>query len=136
MGAYTFTPDLITGNMMIDTQHKELIKAIDALMTACNSGHGRAQLEPTLKFLADYTGKHFGDEEALQRRYNYPDCVNHKKLHDAFKLTVKTLGDQLCKEGATVVLVGKVNAEIGGWLITHIKREDVKVAAHVKAHGG
>ncbi|MDR0935427.1 MAG: hemerythrin family protein [Oscillospiraceae bacterium] len=134
--AYTFTPDLVTGNNMIDSQHKELIKAIDDLLNACNGGKGRAQLEPTLKFLSDYTNKHFGDEEKLQQQYKYPDCVNHKKLHDGFKQSVRILGDELRKDGPTVPLVGKVNAQIGGWLITHIKREDVKVAAHVKAAGG
>jgi hemerythrin len=133
---YTFTPDLVTGNNLIDSQHKELIKAIDDLINACNSGKGRSQLEPTLKFLSDYTNKHFGDEEKLQQQYKYPDYVNHKKLHDGFKLTVKNLSDELRKEGATVPLVGKVNAQIGGWLITHIKREDVKVAAHIKTVGG
>ena len=34
------------------------------------------------------------------------------------------------------MLVGKVNSSIAGWLINHIKREDVKVAAHVRAQGG
>jgi hemerythrin len=136
MGVYAFTPDLATGNNMIDSQHKELIKAIDDLLTACNSGQGRAQLEPTLKFLSDYTAKHFGDEEALQLQYKYPDFANHKCLHEGFKQVVKDLGAQLCKEGPTITLVGKVNSEIGGWLIKHIKREDVKVAAHIKAGGG
>jgi hemerythrin len=136
MGAYEFTPDLATGNVMIDSQHKQLIKAIDDLITACSGGKGGDKLEPTLKFLSDYTNKHFGDEEKLQLQYKYPDCANHKKLHDGFKQSVKDLGDQLRKEGPTVVLIGKVNTKIGSWLITHIKREDVKVAAHIKASGG
>ena len=84
----------------------------------------------------DYTSKHFGDEEALQLRYKYPDYANHKQYHEGFKRVVRELAEQLNKEGPTVVLVGKVNSSIAGWLINHIKREDVKVAAHVRAQGG
>ncbi|GHU41486.1 hemerythrin [Clostridia bacterium] len=136
MARYTFTPDLVTGNALIDSQHKELIKAIDDLITACSSGKGSAHLDATLKFMADYTAKHFGDEEKLQRQYKYPDAINHRKLHEGFKAVVRDLGKQLHDEGPTLKLVSAVNSNIGGWLVKHIKREDVKVAAHVKANGG
>jgi hemerythrin-like metal-binding protein len=128
---YKWTPDLETGHELIDSQHKELIKALADLVDACSTGKGRAVLESTLDFLADYTAKHFGDEEALQLEYKYPDYPNHKKLHEGFKKVVANLGRQLKAEGATISLVGKVNTQIGGWLVNHIKREDTKVAAHL-----
>jgi hemerythrin len=117
---------------MIDTQHKELIKAVNSLLAACSSGKGRAALHETLDFLSNYTARHFADEEKLQMQHRYPDYVNHKKLHDRFKVVVADLSRQLKTEGPTVVLVGKVNASIGDWLVTHIKREDKKVAAHLR----
>jgi methyl-accepting chemotaxis protein len=129
---YAWTPDLETGHEMIDSQHKQLIKAIAALVDACSSGHGRARLEETMDFLEGYTAKHFGDEEALQLQYDYPDYINHKKLHDGFKRVVADLSLQLKTEGATISLVGKVNSHIGGWLVNHIKREDTKVAVHLR----
>lgn len=131
--AYTFTKDLETGNAIIDSQHKELFKAINDLLAACASGKGRVEIEKTTKFLYDYTSKHFGDEERLQQQYKYPDYLNHKRYHEEFKKAVREIGDQLNKEGATIVLVGKVNSSIGDWLLNHIKREDVKLAAHIKA---
>lgn len=70
--AYVWSKDLETGNAMIDSQHKELIEAINALLAACATGKGRAEVAKTTKFLYDYTSKHFGDEEALQLRYKYP----------------------------------------------------------------
>ena len=33
--AYVWSKDLETGNAMIDSQHKELIEAINALLAAC-----------------------------------------------------------------------------------------------------
>ncbi len=131
--AYMWTKDLETGNAMIDTQHKELIRAINDLLQACSAGKGRAEIEKTTKFLFDYTNKHFGDEERLQMQYGYPDMVNHKRYHEEFKRTVRDLTDHLNKEGPTVALVGKVNNSIAGWLINHIKVQDVKVAAHIRS---
>jgi hemerythrin len=131
--AYVLTPDLLTGNSLIDEEHKQLFKAINDLLDACASGKGRAHLAETLKFLGDYTAKHFGDEEKLQLDSKYPDYANHKILHDGFKRVVAELSAKLQKEGATVTLVGQVNSNIGDWLVRHIKREDVKVAQHVKS---
>jgi hemerythrin len=118
---------------MIDTQHKQLIQAINDLLDACSSGQGRAKLDSTLAFLASYTAKHFSDEEKLQQQSKYPDYANHKKLHDGFKKVVSDLSRELKTEGPTITLVSKVNSSIGGWLVTHIKREDTKVAAHIRS---
>ena len=53
--AYVWSKDLETGNAMIDSQHKELIEAINALLAACATGKGRAEVAKTTKFLYDYT---------------------------------------------------------------------------------
>lgn len=131
--AYQWTKELETGNPTIDRQHKQLIEAINNLLDACAKGKGRDSLAPTAKFLQDYTTKHFADEERLQRESGYPDYVNHRRYHEEFKKVVADIVGQLKKEGPTIVLVGKVNRSIGGWLLNHIKRQDVKVAAHIRS---
>ena len=131
--AYKVTDDLLTGNTLIDEQHKQLFDAINALLEACSQGKGRDSLKTTTKFLYDYTAKHFADEEKLQLASKYPDYTNHKQYHEGYKKVVRELMDQLEKDGPTIVLVGKVNTAVAGWLINHIKREDVKVAAHIRA---
>lgn len=130
--AFIFTPDLVTGDDLIDTEHKELIAAFNSLMDACNHGKGRAELEKTTAFLSEYTKKHFADEERLQIKTNYPDYVNHKKYHDAFIRVVNELMAELRKEGPTITMVGKVNNNFSGWLVNHIKKEDVKVALNAR----
>lgn len=129
---YTWVKDLETGNAMIDTQHKQLIQAINNLLEACAKGQGRTQIDETLKFLDNYILSHFQDEEALQRKYQYPDYINHKQYHEGFKKTVKEIVEEYKKGGATIILVGKVNKSIAEWLINHIKKEDKKVAEHIK----
>lgn len=132
MKQFLWTPDLATGNPTIDSEHQQLIKAINALMEACSKGQGRAVLDKIMRFMYAYTEKHFGHEEELQKHYLYPDYPNHKRYHEGFKKVVRDVCAEIHQEGATIGLLGKVNTQIAGWLATHIKTEDVKVAAHIK----
>lgn len=129
---YQFSKEVETGNQIIDTQHKQWIDAFNELMDACSKGKGRDSIRSTLIFLQQYTAKHFGDEEALQQKYKYPDYPNHKMLHDGFKKVVSDIIAEYDQSGPTIALVSKINLNLGGWFINHIKREDVKVAAHIK----
>ena len=130
--AYKWSDDLLTGNVQIDTEHKELIKAINDLLEACSKGKGRAELEKTVKFLSSYTKTHFSHEEVLQRKYRYPDHENHKKYHKHFVDAVESIQKKLLADGPSIVLVGEINSKVVNWLSSHIKREDTKVAAHIR----
>ncbi len=130
--AFKWKDSLETGNTTIDGQHKELIEAANKLLTACSEGKGRDQIQSTGQFLLDYTKKHFGDEERLQMKSNYPDYQNHKKLHEFFVSEVKTLVSDLNTQGPSVAMVGKINNLISGWFFNHISKEDTKVSAHLK----
>lgn len=131
--AFIWSSEIETGNLQIDTEHKELIGAINRLLEACSQGKGRKELENTVNFLKDYTKTHFSHEEQLQKKFNYPDYPNHKQYHDTFVREVEEIASKLKQEGATILLVGQVNSKIGSWLINHIKSEDVKVARHIKS---
>ena len=85
---YEFTSELETGNELIDSEHKELIDAINNLLLACGEGKGRGEIRKTLEFLNDYIAYHFSDEEKLQRQYGYPDYENHKRYHEEYKRIV------------------------------------------------
>jgi hemerythrin len=130
---YTFTKDLETGNDKIDTEHKKLIAAANAMFDACAAGKGRAYLNEAMKFLVDYTGTHFANEEKLQLSVKYPDYPNHKKLHEEFKRTCADLAAKISLEGATISNVGALNSAIGGWLLNHIRREDTKLGKYIEA---
>lgn len=131
---YEFTKALETGNPTIDSEHKQLIKAINDLLAACGEGKGRAEISKTASFLSDYTVKHFAHEEQLQQQSKYPDYQNHKQYHEGFKKVVAELVKELDEVGPTVAMVGKLNLKLADWLINHIKKEDTKVAAHIKAN--
>lgn len=128
---FDWDSSLETGNAMIDSQHRELLEKINNLLDACVEGRGRNEAIRTVEFLSDYTKKHFGDEEKLQKQYGYPDREKHKQYHEYFKRTVAEIAEQLEREGASIALIGKINSNVGNWLVSHIKREDTKVARHI-----
>jgi hemerythrin len=131
--AYQWDSSLECGYELVDNQHKQLVAAVNNLMEASQSGKGDQAVMQTMDFLTGYTIKHFADEEKLQQKYDYPDYFNHKRIHDDFKVTVKGLTDRLIKEGPSPELVNVVSSAVGAWLLNHIKGDDFRMAAYVKA---
>lgn len=130
---YTFSQDLQTGNLTIDSQHKQWIDTLNNLLQACSQGKGRDNIRSTLIFLQSYTAKHFADEEALQNKYHYPQYITHKQYHEAFKKVVQEIIAEYDKTGPTILLTGKINSKLGDWFINHIKNEDKKMAAFIQS---
>ena len=131
-----WSADMETGNNAIDSQHKELFRLTSNLVQACEENKGQEILEDTLNFLAEYTVKHFADEEALQVKHSFPDYEKHKQSHDDFKVKVVELIHQYRKDSASVDLIDQVNSIIIRWLLQHIKRDDFKIAAHIRKTTG
>ena len=50
-----FDDTLVTGNAMIDSQHKELIGKINDLLRSCENHGNRTAAVKMLNYLADYT---------------------------------------------------------------------------------
>jgi len=129
---YQWDSTLETGFEKVDNQHKQLVSSLNALIDASHSDKGDKAVMDTMDFLTGYTIKHFADEEKLQKDYNYPDYLNHKRIHDEFKLTVKGLVDRVKAEGPNKTIMSEVTESLGAWLINHIKGDDFRMAAFVK----
>ena len=130
--SFAWSKDLETGNAKIDAEHKQLLQAINRLLEACAAGKGGEELSSTMDFLTQYTKTHFRHEEQLQLRYGYPDYPNHKRFHEAFIKVVEQLASRLKEEGITPELMTEMNKQLAGWLLNHIKTEDVRVAKHIQ----
>lgn len=134
-----FSENLITGNELIDTQHKELIDRINKLLDSCELNSGKVTAVNTLDYLSDYTNTHFADEEALQKEIGYPDYDKHKAQHEAFKKTIEELHEMLQEEeGPTTAFVEKVEENVIKWFYTHIQGFDRSVAEYkfMRENGG
>jgi hemerythrin len=133
--AFTWSSALETGHSVIDSQHKELINALNNFLAACQQGQAADKVGTTLDFLASYTKKHFSEEETLQQKSHYPDYANHRQYHEQLIKVIAELSAELKQAGATPILVNKVIRNVGEWLVSHIQQQDTKVAAHLKQTG-
>ena len=128
-----FDNSLVTGNAMIDEQHKELIGKIDKLVACCEEGGGKVEAIKMLDYLSDYTDFHFGEEEKLQEQVSYPAIEGHKAKHAEFKKSVEELHEMLVEEeGPTDAFVAAVQKNVVDWLFDHIKNMDQALAAFVQ----
>ena len=57
--AIAFDDSLITGNDMIDTQHRELIERIASFVGSCERGDSKVQAFKMLDYMDEYTNFHF-----------------------------------------------------------------------------
>jgi hemerythrin len=132
---YTWDISLVTGHKIIDEQHKQLFAALVNLIEASSQGLGKDEIYKTLDFLSDYTVMHFKTEEELQIEYGYPDYSLHKQSHDEFKTTIYNQIYTLQKKGPEKDLIDIVVQTVGDWLTTHIKGNDIRMAAYLKSQG-
>ncbi len=131
-----FDETLVTGNEMIDGQHKELIDRINKLLDSCEVGNDKLAAIKMLDYLADYTDFHFGEEEKLQESIEYPGIEQHKKEHEKLRRVVEELHEMLEEqEGPTDAFVAQVNENVIDWLYNHIKGFDRSVAEYKNMRG-
>ncbi len=124
-----FDDSLITGNTMIDNQHRELIGKINDLLRSCEERVDRRGALRMLDYLTEYTEFHFNEEEKLQEAIGYPGIQEHKKKHEELRATVSQLHEMLEEqEGPTADFVEMVNKNVTEWLYYHIKGFDRSVA--------
>ena len=131
-----FDETMVTGNEMIDGQHKELIDKINKLLDSCEVGNDKLTAIKTLDYLADYTDFHFGEEEKLQESISYPGIEQHKKEHEKLRRVVEELHEMLEEqEGPTEAFVAQVQENVINWLYNHIKGFDRSVAEYKNMRG-
>lgn len=130
---YEVTQDLLTGNSLIDSEHRQLFNAVNQLMDACSQGKGRDQIQQTAAFLNQYVRKHFQDEENLQLQSKYPNYSSHKQFHEGYRRQLAQVVEELQKDGNTVKTLGDLNQTVAV-LVSHIRTEDKRLARHIKEH--
>jgi hemerythrin len=128
-----WTPRLSVGIEKIDAQHRELIDRVNALLAGLSLHKGKEALEPTVRFLREYTVEHFGDETRLMKAAGYPKLEAHLALHAAFVKDFDALAGAIAKEGATSHLTIKASNLLCDWLRDHIAGADKEFGTYQAA---
>jgi len=128
-----WTPDLATGSSEIDSQHVELFKRIDSLLTAFDQGVvNRAEVDTTIQFLSDYVVHHFGTEEAHMTKYAYSNRAAHMAQHVQFVRNFGKLKDRMNFEGIGPELAEDTKQLCVDWLVNHINFSDKALGMFLK----
>lgn len=132
MPQYLWSDSYSIGVPHIDAQHKKLFEMVEELQVAMKNGVGKEAIGKSLDFLADYTVKHFKDEEEVMQKYNVVELPNHKKEHEDFvKFVVETIG-KFKKDGANLSMLITIHQQLGEWLVDHILKKDKQIQNYVK----
>jgi hemerythrin len=130
--ALSWDPSLATGLPEIDGQHQELFARIERLLSAVQRGQSREEVVRVLDYLARYVVEHFSAEERLMEEREYPEREAHRAEHRRFEMDLAALRGELEREGASALLVIRVNARVTLWLRDHIYRTDKALVAYLK----
>ncbi len=128
-------PAMATGIGSVDRQHKDLVQQVNQLVEAMKSGKGRQVVGDLLVFLGKYAVDHFGLEESLMQRHDYPAYADHKAVHEAFKKDFGVLAGQFDAAPSSLSLTIDVQRRVTDWLRNHILNTDAKLGAFLKERG-
>ena len=116
----TWDAKYATGINVIDVQHKQLVNLSNELYSACMSKGDELQtvFKASMKRMVDYVHFHFDAESKFLNAINYPDYVNHKKMHDVLiKKILDTVKEY--EEGKKFVPNNFVRTLVD-WVFSHI----------------
>lgn len=124
---------------LIDTQHKELFKRVEAFMQTLRSSadweEKVAQVNETLEFMKAYVVEHFRDEEEYQQSIGYPGYEAHKKVHEGMVSYVLETYAAYEKNGFDQQLMQQFAGKLLAWLINHVASDDQRIATYAIEKG-
>lgn len=129
---YEFTDDLVSGNELIDKEHRMLISLINRTLDEVNKGMEKDELLKGINALDEYVKTHFADEERLQIESNYPQYESHKKWHTYYIKEIEKLKEDFINDGSTNIMINNLNKKAGE-LLSHIRNIDRKLAAYIRS---
>jgi len=120
-----------TGNALVDSDHKQIFELVKNVLDGAYLNR-KEKVDMAIGFLAEYTLRHFANEEKLMKESSYPEMEEHKRQHTEFAASVVALQEKVKNEGDTMDLSIAVNRAVVDWLVKHVIGSDKKFTAHYK----
>lgn len=129
---FVWNDDLLTGNRVIDDQHREIFEKLDSILKISEDHSQRQEIIKVFEFLAHYVYHHFHCEEELMKEHNYDGYELHAEDHLRFTRKISQLAIQLKEHGATSEFVTQLKVVFIELLVEHIDEMDKKFARYLK----
>ncbi len=119
--------DYELGIKSVDSQHKELIGIVNKFKSEISNKdmNQYREIGSILVYLADYTNRHFFDEESFMLQIGYPDLDNHKNIHREFVAQLRSILLKLKNHEAYRPI--EFYYFLTNWLNDHILGCDLKI---------
>ena len=117
----------------MDDQHKKLFALISDYYDAIAQKKTKEANSAILQGLLDYTKYHFGDEEKLMLRNNFPGYQEQKAEHDEFIATIQDYQKRI-SEGRLLLSV-EITGFLKNWLVKHIQVKDKQYGPFLNEKG-
>jgi len=125
MKTLQWNDSLSIGVDSIDSQHKELIRIVNELITCIDSGNIESNAIKIMHELKEYTVLHFVDEEKYMNSIKYNKINEHRAAHNQLKHSVSFFQSSLyhheCFDKEKSITF------IKHWLLDHVLGEDMKI---------
>ncbi len=121
------------GVEVVDKAHAKLFRIIGKLIDLSDDpGKYQSTYKEGVKYLEDYSMKHFSEEEAFMRSIKYGGYARHKQIHDTFRdKTLVSLKKDLALSNYSILSVQRFVGTMTGWLTGHIMIEDQAIVGKV-----
>ena len=130
----TITKDMEVGVALIDEQHKELIKRLNAVTEMGAQAVSKEETQKTINFLEEYVIRHFRDEEGLQRQCGYKKYDWHRGQHQSYIDAFKKMKEEFAAHGPSAKFTVNLNTSLINWIVNHIKVVDVELGKYYREH--
>ena len=123
--AIAWIDSYVIGDPVVDAQHQQLFKLANRFLDAKDKG----ALTLCAMELYKYTREHFQYEEALMRKFSFPDHKAHMEGHNRLIARLNLVGNSI--ENNTLNMQ-ELEEFITDWALYQIPNEDAKLASYVR----
>jgi hemerythrin len=120
-------PEMSTGLDWQDEDHQKIFNRIDQLLDAMQHHSGNTLVKEMLLFLGDYARGHFKREEDYMLAHHCRNYELHKNSHDEFVGHLTEIMELYDRQGASTVVVMRLQGWLREWLINHIMNMDKRM---------
>ena len=118
-------PSYALGIPSIDTEHREMIRVINAVYEQLENNHDPDQVQAVLGDIHAQIAAHFALEERIMRAANYSEFVQHKDSHEELLDQIRDLMDSYAADPET----GKdlLQSRLADWFAVHFATFDARL---------
>ena len=132
---FAWKPEWDLGIASIDGQHKNILKAINALQDFKPEKTARHIQVRLINALQQYARVHFKYEESLLAKANYPQLAEQEQDHQDFVAAIEGFKYQLRNHPGTPEFQENLLVFLLQWLESHINQTDRKYQEHLLEAG-